>query len=168
MWTTSNEYAEVVKIRLGQHGNNPNRARRDRSTQTPLYRVALTGHERAVNLFLGWDSVDHNHLYTVLNWAASEGHGWVVKMLLRLNIINSNKRNNYCLTLLCTATMEGHEGVMKVLFGWNEVNPKQLFGGSQIPLSFFFPLLNFLFLCSFALFLGNSFAFRLYENVIYS
>jgi len=135
MWTTSNGYAEVVKIRLGRNGNNSNR--QDRPTRTALYRVALTGHEGAVTLFLRRDSVDHNHLYPVLNWAASERDQWVVKMLLRLNDVNSNKRNNG-LTLLCIATMEGHKGVMKVLFGWNKVNPKQLFGGSQKPLSFFF------------------------------
>ena len=145
IWTASNRDAKVVKIRLGQNSNKPNR--RETPTRTSLYWVALIGHEAGVDLFLGRDSVDYNQLCTMLNWAASEGCEWVVKMLLGLGDVNSNERDSYGLTLLCSATMEGYEGVMKVLFGWNEVDSKQLFGASQTPLSFLCSLLNFLFLC---------------------
>jgi len=72
---------------------------------------------------------------TPLVWAARNGHGEVVEILLRQGSVNPDKPDGYYgQTPLCCAAENGHEGVVKVLLGRDDVNPDESDGYGRTPL----------------------------------
>ena len=71
---------------------------------------------------------------TPLAWAARNGHGGAVKVLLGRDNINPNKPDNNDQTPLHHAAKRGHEGVVKILLGRGGVNPDKPDGWGKTPL----------------------------------
>ena len=63
---------------------------------------------------------------TTNSYAASSGHGEVVKILLGRRGVNPGKPDNDGQTPLKCATLGGHEGVVKILPWREKINPDKL------------------------------------------
>jgi len=71
-----------------------------------------------------------------LAWAARNGHGEVVKMLLGREEVDPDESNNYGQTPLFYAAAEGNDEVVKILLGREGVNPDRPDNGGRTPLSY--------------------------------
>jgi len=107
---------------------------------TPLMRAAHNGHEGAVKVLLGRDSVNpdkpDDRGRTPLHLAAMRGHEGVVKILLERGDVNPNKLGGSGRTPLYCAAENGRGGVVEMLLGRDEVDPDKPDMFNRTPLNF--------------------------------
>jgi len=74
--------------------------------------------------------------YTPLTWAARNGHGGVVRVLLGRGGASPDMTDDRCRTPLSYAAQYGHEDVAKILLEREEVSPNMTDNGGRTPLSY--------------------------------
>jgi len=71
---------------------------------------------------------------TPLVWAATNGHGGVVEILLGRGDVDPNEPDEYGQTPLFRAALDGHEGVVEILLGRHDINCDKLDNYGRTPL----------------------------------
>ncbi|OBT59915.1 hypothetical protein VE03_10522, partial [Pseudogymnoascus sp. 23342-1-I1] len=83
------------------------------------------------------DAKDTPNNRTPLNWAAENGHGAVVKLLLDTDNVDADSKNEVGLTPLFLTAENGHEAVVKLPLGTGKVDAdsKDRYGQSLLLLA---------------------------------
>jgi len=162
MWAARQGHEDVVKLLLEQKNTQPDIPAR-RGGRTALSWAAGGGHEGVVRLFLGPLFVDPGGIgrrwgvpgvmsvlfgakylnpdrpdddnKTPLSWAAKNGHGRVVKLLLERKDVSPNRPDNFGNAPLSQAAFSGHDVVVKLLLEREEVTPDRPNNRGRTPLS---------------------------------
>lgn len=147
MWAAENGHDPLVKLLLAQNNLDPDKVD-PKYGRTALSRAAGNGHEGVVRLLLGrassedswWghsprlmrliqgrgnakpDIADY-YDRTPLSWAAGNGHGDVVTILLREEGVRPDKPDQLGRTPLLWAARNGHEGVVQLLLKREDITP---------------------------------------------
>ena len=143
MWAARYGHKEVVQLLLQQEDTQPDISDMEYG-RTALSWAAGSGHEGVVKLLLGGQFADSgsigrwwrdtwramtliivgkyvnpssldNRGQSPLSWAARNGHGGVVKLLLEQKDVSPDKPDNYGQTPLSWAAWSGHDRVVKLL-----------------------------------------------------
>jgi len=159
MWAAENGHDPLVKLLLAQNSLDPDKVD-PKYGRTALSRAAGNGHEGVVKLLLGRASSEDSwwghsprlmrliqgrsnakpdipdyHNRTPLSWAASNGHGGVVIILLGEEGVYPDKPDQLGRTPLLWAARNGHEGVVQLLLKREDITPDTPDQFGQTPLS---------------------------------
>ena len=163
MWAARYGREEVVKFLLQQKHTQPD-IRDTEYGRTALSWAAESGHEGVVRLLLGslflnpgsvgrmWENTwrvmsllfgkkyinpdgPDDRGQAPLSWAARNGHGGIVKLLLERGGVTPDRLDNYGRTPLSWAARSGYDGVVKLLLGRKDVSPDRPDNFGKTPLS---------------------------------
>jgi len=163
MWAARYGHEEVVQLLLRQENAQPDIPDMEYG-RTALSWAAESGHEGVVKLLLGGQFADSgsigrwwrntwramtliivgkyvnpssldNRGQTPLLWAARNGHGRTVELLLKLEDVSPDGPDNRGRSPLSWAARNGHGGVVKLLLEQKDVSPDRPDNYGQTPLS---------------------------------